>query len=99
MSRRSRKTKKGKSRRVHKVHKVSVPKSGVKHDIKVEQDYICPVCGQRGSDSSMDIHHCKNRVSGGSNNRENLVAVHKTCHKKIHLKYGNKFFDPRTMDL
>jgi len=82
-----------------KKQKVSVPKSGFKQDIKIEQDYICPVCGQRGSDSSMDIHHCKNRVSGGSNNRENLVAVHKTCHKKIHLKYGNKFFDPRTMDL
>lgn len=84
----TRKKKKGTSR-------PRVPKKDWKHDIKVSQDYICPVCNQQGTDYTMDIHHCRNKCKGGNNSRENCVAVHKTCHRLIHQKYGNQFHDPR----
>ena len=73
-----------------------VPKQDWKHDIKVSQDYICPVCNQKGTEHTMDTHHCQNRCNNGKNTRENCVAVHKACHKLIHKKYGNEYFDPRT---
>ena len=71
-----------------------------KKQIKIEQNYICPVCGLKGTDSSLDIHHIINRCDNGPSTRENCVAVHRdTCHKLIHEIYGNKPFDPRTMKL
>lgn len=72
-----------------------IPKQDWKHDIKESQDYICPVCNQKGTDHSMDIHHCKNKCKGGNNSKCNCVAVHKKCHKWIHQEYGNNFYDPR----
>jgi 5-methylcytosine-specific restriction endonuclease McrA len=67
-----------------------------KREIKQEQDYICPVCGKKGTDKTLDIHHCKNKCEGGRNTRENCVAVHRsTCHKWIHETYGNDYYDPR----
>lgn len=80
-----------KSRRLKKTR----IKAGWKHDIKVFQCYICPVCGKRGTDESMNIHHCRNRCKGGRSTKENCVAVHKLCHKWIHDTFGNKYYDPR----
>lgn len=66
-----------------------------KHEIKVLQGYICPVCGLKGTDSTLQIHHCKNKCRGGDNSISNCVAVHDKCHKSIHQKYGNDYYDPR----
>ncbi len=66
-----------------------------KHEIKEAQNYICPVCGKKGTDRTMDIHHCKNKCKGGKSTKENCVAVHKTCHSWIHKIYKNKYYDPR----
>jgi 5-methylcytosine-specific restriction endonuclease McrA len=67
-----------------------------KKEIKVSQDYICAVCGKKGTDQSLDIHHCKPKSRGGRNTAENCCAVHRaTCHKWIHETYGLKFYDPR----
>lgn len=71
------------------------PKQDWKHNIKVSQNYICPVCGKEGTDYTMNIHHCKNRCKGGKSCKENCVAVHIECHKWIHKTYGNKTYDPR----
>ena len=65
-----------------------------KHEIKVSQDYICPVCGLRGTDYTLNIHHCKNRCKGGKSTKENCVAVHIECHKWIHKVYRNKEYRP-----
>ena len=66
-----------------------------KKQIKIEQNYICPVCGLKGTDRSMDIHHCLPVSAGGLTTRENCVAVHRTCHQWIHEEYGNEYYDPR----
>jgi len=83
------------SRKSYVTREPKIVKNDWKHDIKVSQDYICPVCGQKGTDSSMNIHHCKNKCKGGKNTSENCVAVHKQCHKWIHEQFGNSFYDPR----
>ena len=64
-----------------------------KHDwkkvVKQEQSYICPVCGKRGTDKSLDIHHKRPKSKNGSNTRNNLVAWHKVpCHQEYHQNYG-----------
>lgn len=69
-----------------------------KHDwkkaIKISQNYICPICGKPGTDSSMDVHHKKPRARHGGNNRENLVSWHKSpCHREYHRKYGLRTSD------
>lgn len=66
-----------------------------KHEIKVLQGYVCPVCGLKGTDSTLQIHHCKNKCRGGNNSTINCVAVHSKCHKLIHEKHGNDYYDPR----
>ena len=75
-------------------------KTAWKKAIKISQNYICPVCGKKGTDQTLDIHHCKNKCRGGNNSKQNCVAVHRaTCHRLIHKRYGNEYFDPRTMKL
>lgn len=71
-------------------------KNAWKKQIKINQDYICPVCGKKGTDKSLDVHHCKNKSRGGDNSLSNCVAVHKVpCHRWIHETYGNQYYDPR----
>lgn len=65
-----------------------------KHEIKEAQNYICPVCGKKGTDKTMDIHHTLPVCRNGRNTKENCVAWHKTpCHRDYHKKYGTKISD------
>ena len=65
-----------------------------KKEIKESQGYICPVCGKKGTDSSLDIHHMRPRAKKGSNSKGNLVAWHKSpCHSNYHKKYGTRISD------
>jgi len=61
-----------------------------KRNIKIEQHYICLICGKKGTDQSLTIHHKKAKENGGTNVRSNVVAWHRTCHRRYHEKYGNK---------
>jgi len=71
-------------------------KNAWKKEIKQSQNYICPVCGKRGTDKTLDIHHCLPKAKHGNNSLENCVAVHRdTCHKWIHETYGLSYYDPR----
>ena len=36
-----------------------------------------------------------NKCRGGDNSISNCVAVHDKCHKLIHEKHGNDYYDPR----
>lgn len=63
--------------------------------LKKEQDFICPVCKKKGDKSTMNIHHCLPVSKGGKTNKENCVAVHRTCHEWIHKTYGTRYYDPR----
>ena len=65
-----------------------------KHEIKVSQDYICPVCGLKGTDYTLDIHHTCPVCKNGKNTKQNCVAWHKIpCHKNYHKRYGVKKSD------
>jgi len=65
-----------------------------KHEIKVSQDYICPVCGLKGTDYTLDIHHCLAKANKGKNTKENCVAWPKTpCHRNYHKSHGTKRSD------
>lgn len=66
-----------------------------KKEVKIEQNYICPICGERGTDKSMNIHHIVNKCRRGGNDRSNVVALHIHCHKWLHDTYGNNTYDPR----
>lgn len=84
------KRKKGQPRQV----KVNVKvKDDWKKAIKVSQNYICPICGNKGNDRSLQIHHICNKCRGGSNSKENCVALCIKCHRWLHKVYGNKTVD------
>lgn len=59
-----------------------------KTQVKIEQDYICPVCGRQCNDYTMNIHHKRAKCKGGKSDRENVVGWCIECHQKYHKKYG-----------
>ena len=64
-----------------------------KKEIKQKQDYICPVCGKKGTNKTLSIHHKIAKAHGGTNSRENVVAWHKTFHEAYHHINGNQESD------
>lgn len=51
----------------------------------LEQEGKCLICGEPlTKDSGWHVHHLIRRVDGGSNQRGNLVMVHRNCHNQIH---------------
>lgn len=64
-----------------------------KKAVKVEQGYICPVCGKLCDDYTMNIHHKRPKCKGGSSNRNNVVGWCIECHQKYHKKYGVRTSD------
>jgi RNA-directed DNA polymerase len=50
-----------------------------------EQNGICPICNQKITKlTGWHNHHIVWRVLGGSDERENRVLLHPTCHRKVH---------------
>ena len=49
------------------------------------QNWICPVCGEHlKNGEEIETHHIKPIKVGGRNDHNNLIHVHKPCHKLIH---------------
>jgi len=69
-----------------------------KRDIKIRQSYICLICGKKGTDKTLNIHHKKAKKYDGTNDPENVVAWHKTCHNRYHqenrLQESDDFGNP-----
>lgn len=87
-------SKRRKSPYVRKTFEEKVHKHDWKHDIKVDQNYICPVCGLKGSESSLSIHHTTPVCKHGKSNKENCVAWHTVpCHRDYHKRYGTRRSD------
>lgn len=86
--------KKLKRKQERKVNQGNV-KSDIKKAIKEEQLYICFICGEKGTDRSMNIHHKHPKSKGGSSGRHNLVAWHITCHNQYHREYGLRTSDDK----
>jgi len=55
----------------------------------------CQLCGKDFKGQPSHIHHCKQKSASGSNRPENLVILHKACHKKLH-KQGLKLPKPKS---
>lgn len=54
-----------------------------------EQSFIpCEICGVR----AVDIHHIVYRSRGGKNNIENLIALCRECHNKVHSESISKIY-------
>jgi 5-methylcytosine-specific restriction endonuclease McrA len=64
-----------------------------KKKIKQEQDYICPVCGKKGTTRNMNIHHKIAKSHNGTSARNNVVAWHISCHENYHRTWGNQTSD------
>ena len=49
----------------------------------------CDYCHKK-LDELPEIHHIIPIIDGGTNMRDNLMAVHKKCHEKLDMKYEVK---------
>jgi RNA-directed DNA polymerase len=55
------------------------------------QDWKCPICGEHlmnGED--IETHHIVPVKDGGSDDTDNLMHLHKVCHKQVHSKSKTK---------
>lgn len=51
------------------------------------QEHKCPVCGDSlYNEEEIETHHIIPVKEGGSDDPENLVHLHKACHKQVHSK-------------
>jgi len=57
-------------------------------------NYTCQIC--KKNKGILQTHHINQRKDGGSDRPDNLVTVHKDCHKKFHLgEIQHKFRKPK----
>ena len=50
------------------------------------QKWKCPICGDLlFNEEEIETHHIKPVNKGGSDDTENLIHLHKACHKQVHL--------------
>ena len=61
-------------------------------DSYVGQHPLCEVCLKEGRlVETAEVHHKKPLAEGGTHARENLIALCKTCHSKIHAERGDRW--------
>ncbi len=55
--------------------------------IAKKQNWKCPVCGDNlFNDEEIETHHIVPVKEGGSDDADNLIHLHKSCHKQVHSK-------------
>ena len=61
---------------------------GDKHEkIAKHQKWKCPICGDsRFNSEEIETHHIVPVAEGGTDDTENLMHLHRACHKQIHSK-------------
>jgi len=68
-----------------KMGKLYWAKGSKYQQVATEQNWKCPVCHEplfNGED--IDTHHIIPVKDGGSDDTENLIHLHKACHKQVH---------------
>ncbi|MEM9538838.1 MAG: group II intron reverse transcriptase/maturase [Cyanobacteria bacterium P01_E01_bin.42] len=59
--------------------------------IAKEQNWKCPICNDSlFNGEEIETHHIKPVKEGGSDDKENLIHLHKACHKQVHSKPKSK---------
>lgn len=72
------------------------PKGSKLREIAQRQKWKCPVCGEQlfndieGKREELHTHHIVQVKDGGTDNKENLTLMHKTCHQHLHSRGKNK---------
>ena len=65
-------------------------------DKYVSQHPFCEVCDERGIlVEAEEVHHKKPLSEGGTHERDNLIALCKSCHSRIHAERGDRFKSKR----
>ena len=61
-------------------------------DTYVEQHPVCERCQADGRlVPTQEVHHKKPLSEGGTHSRDNLIALCKSCHAKIHAEHGDRW--------
>jgi RNA-directed DNA polymerase len=61
------------------------------YEVAENQQWICPVCGEHlFNGEELQTHHKIKVNDGGTDKVDNLVHLHKTCHKQVHGKRTEK---------
>ena len=75
------------NKRNHDIGKTRFAKGSKLERIYNREKGICPICGESISlDEEFELHHIKPVKDGGTNYEDNLIFLHKTCHKAKHKK-------------
>ncbi|MDY7008704.1 MAG: reverse transcriptase domain-containing protein [Cyanobacteriota bacterium] len=74
-------------KRYHKYGKIYWAKGSKYEQVAKEQNWKCPICDDSlFNGEEIETHHIKPLKEGGSNDKENLIHLHKACHKQVHSK-------------
>ena len=65
----------------------------LKAECKEEANYICAICGGE----ALDAHHVIPLEEGGTNEKDNLICLCRTCHQQVHK--GVYIIDPITKNV
>ncbi len=58
-----------------------------KDKLAKEQNWKCPICGDsRFNSEEIETHHIVPVAEGGTDDTENLMHLHRACHKQVHSK-------------
>lgn len=61
-------------------------------DKYVSQHPFCEICYANGIlVETEEVHHKKPLSEGGTHERENLIALCKSCHSRVHAERGDRF--------
>lgn len=61
-------------------------------DKYVSQHPFCEACYEKGIlVETEEVHHKKPLSEGGTHERDNLIALCKSCHSRIHAERGDRF--------
>ena len=56
------------------------------YQVANQQNWKCPICGEHLiSGEDIETHHITPVKYGGSDDIENLIHLHKACHKQVHI--------------
>lgn len=61
-------------------------------DSYVRQHPMCELCLKEGRYvPTEEVHHIKPLAEGGTHDRDNLIALCKSCHARIHAQRGDRW--------
>lgn len=61
-------------------------------DWYIQEHPLCELCQQEGKlTPAEEVHHKKPLAEGGTHARDNLVALCKSCHARIHSQRGDRW--------